>query len=94
MPALAILSPAPEPVLVPAAEIDTIWTRGYNTKTGFIIGALLGAGLGVVAGTALGAADPERETLMVGTIGLGTAAGGLLGALFGTAVPRWKRSYP
>lgn len=63
-------------------------------KRGPIVGALLGAGLGVVAGSALGEADVSRGELMVGTIGLGMAGGGLLGALFGTAVPRWKRSYP
>ena len=89
-----ILSPAPEPVRVPAADIDTIWTRGSSTKTGLIVGALLGAGLGIVAGSALGEADSPRGELMGATIGLGMAGGGLLGALFGTAVPRWKRSYP
>jgi len=58
-----------------------------------IVGALLGAGLGVVAGSALGEADVQRGELLVATIGLGTAGGGLLGSLFGNAVPRWKRSY-
>jgi hypothetical protein len=89
-----ILSPAPEPVRVPAADIDTIWTRGSSTKTGLIVGALLGAGLGIVAGSTLGEADTPRGELMGATIGLGMAGGGLLGALFGTAVPRWKRGYP
>jgi hypothetical protein len=42
----------------------------------------------------LGEADVQRGELLVATIGLGTAGGGLLGALFGNAVPRWKRSYP
>jgi hypothetical protein len=89
-----ILSPAPRTVRIPAADIDTIWTRGSSTRTGLLVGALLGAGLGVVAASALGEADVDRGTLMAASIGLGTAGGGLLGALFGTAVPRWKRSYP
>ena len=41
-----ILSPAPDPVRIPAAEIDTIWTRGSSTKTGLLVGALLGAAPG------------------------------------------------
>jgi hypothetical protein len=89
-----ILSPAPEPVRIPAADIDTIWTRGSSTGTGLIVGALLGAGLGAVAGSALGESDTPRGALMAASIGLGTAGGGLLGALFGAVVPRWKRSYP
>lgn len=89
-----ILSPAPRPVRVPAAEVDTIWTRGTSTKTGLIVGALLGAGLGLVAGSGLGEAEVDRGTLMVASIGLGMGSGGLLGAIFGTALPRWKRSYP
>ena len=57
-------------------------------------GALLGAGLGAVAGSALGESDTPRGALMAASIGLGTAGGGLVGALFGAVVPRWKRSFP
>jgi hypothetical protein len=89
-----ILTPAPDPVRIPAAEIDTIWTRGSSTKTGLLVGALLGAALGAVAGSSLGEADTDRVGFLALSIGAGTAGGGLLGALFGTALPRWKRSYP
>jgi hypothetical protein len=89
-----ILSPAPQPVRIPAAEIDTIWTRGSSTGTGLLVGALLGAALGAVAGSSLGEADTDRGGFLALSIGAGAAGGGMLGALFGTAIPRWKRSYP
>ncbi len=89
-----ILSPALQPVRIPAAEIDTIWTRGSSTGTGFLVGALLGAALGAVAGSSLGEADTDRGGFLALSIGAGAAGGGILGALFGTAIPRWKRSYP
>jgi hypothetical protein len=52
------------------------------------------AALGAVAGSSLGEADTDRGGFLALSIGAGAAGGGILGALFGTAIPRWKRSYP
>jgi hypothetical protein len=89
-----ILSPAPEPVRVPAASIDTLWTRGYSTRTGGIVGALLGLGAGALLAASLGEADVDRGGLWAVSLGGGTVAGGLVGMLIGTAVPRWNRKFP
>jgi hypothetical protein len=47
---VALLSAEAEPLRVPATTIDTLWTRGTAVKTGAIVGALTGLGLGVVVG--------------------------------------------
>jgi hypothetical protein len=90
-----VLSPEPQPLRVLATSIDTLWTRGTSSKTGALVGGLLGAGLGVLFATQ---AVEEGETagadwlLAIG--GGGAVAGGLLGALVGLAIPRWDRQYP
>jgi hypothetical protein len=89
-----ILSPEPQPIRIPAATIDTLWTRGSSTKTGAIVGALLGAGIGVVAATSLGESDTDRTALWAVSLGGGTVAGGLVGMLIGAALPRWNRRLP
>jgi hypothetical protein len=89
-----LLSPAPEPVRVPAASIDTLWTRGYSTRTGGIVGALLGLGAGALLAASVGEADVDRNALWAVSLGGGTVAGGLVGMLIGTAVPRWNRKFP
>jgi hypothetical protein len=89
-----ILSPDPHSVRVPLAEIDTLWTRAHSTRTGAIVGALLGIGLGAMFASEAGERDTDRTALWAGSLPAGAVAGGLLGALFGTAVPRWKRQFP
>ena len=89
-----ILSPTREPLRIPAVTIDTLWTRGYSTKRGAIVGALLGAGLGALAAGSLGERDTDRNALWAVSLGGGTVGGALLGALIGTALPRWKRRFP
>jgi hypothetical protein len=89
-----ILSPEPQPLRVPAVSIDTLWTRGRSTKTGLIVGALLGAGIGAVAAASLGEGDIDRQALWAVSLGGGTVGGGLVGMLIGAAVPRWKRQFP
>jgi hypothetical protein len=79
---------------VPAVSIDTLWTRGRSTKTGLIVGALLGAGIGAVAAASLGEGDIDRQALWAVSLGGGTVGGGLVGMLIGAAVPRWKRQFP
>ncbi len=89
-----ILSPEPQPLRIPSASIDTLWTRGYSTKTGALVGALLGAGIGAVAAASLGESDTDRTALWAVSLGGGTVAGGLVGMLLGTALPRWNRRFP
>lgn len=90
------LSTKREPLRVPATTIDTLWTRGNSAKTGAIAGALiggaLGVGLGVVCGETMDDCNTGEAMLLFG--GVGTGGGGLLGALFGSGIPRWHRQYP
>lgn len=85
---------SPEPLRVPAATIDTLWTRGYSTKQGAIVGALVGAGIGALAAASLGESDVDRTALWGVSLGGGTVAGALVGMLIGTALPRWNRRLP
>jgi hypothetical protein len=90
-----VLSPEPQPLRIPATSIDTLWTKGTSSKTGALVGGLLGAGVGVLFATQ---AVEEGETpgadwvLAIG--GGGPVAGGLLGAVVGLAFPRWHRQFP
>jgi hypothetical protein len=90
-----VLGREPQPLRVPATSIDTLWVKGTASKSAALIGGLLGAGVGVLVATQ---AVEEGETpgadwvLAIG--GGGTLAGGLLGALIGSAFPRWQRRYP
>lgn len=41
---MVVYQPEPQPLRIPAASIDTLWIRGYSTKMGSPVGALLGGG--------------------------------------------------
>ena len=83
-----------EPLRVPAVSIDTLWTRGSSTGVGALVGAVLGAGLGVLAGSELGEGNAGSARNVLGMVGIGAVGGGLLGAVIGTPIPRWKRRFP
>jgi hypothetical protein len=95
-PSELVLAPDPEPLRVPATSVDTLWTRGTSTMRGALIGAVLGLAVGVAfAATAdPGELDTPPEAIWVGSLGIGTVGGGVIGALVGTAIPRWKQRYP
>jgi hypothetical protein len=84
---------------IPVPAIDTLWTRGRATTTGLIVGGITGAVLGGMAG-ALGSAlceydcsnDDTGAVLAGGVIGAALVGG--LGAVVGSAIPKWKRQYP
>jgi hypothetical protein len=82
------------PLRIPVTSIDTLWDRGTTSKTGALVGGLLGAGIGVLVATQ---AVEKGETPPADWIGLfaigGTVGGGLLGALVGRAFPKWHRLY-
>jgi hypothetical protein len=90
-----VLSPEQQSLRIPATSIDTLWTKGTSSKSGALVGGLLGAAAGVLLATQ---AVEEGETagadwlLAIG--GGGAVGGGLLGALVGLAIPRWHRQYP
>jgi hypothetical protein len=63
-------------------------------KTGAIVGALLGLGIGAVAATSLGESDTDRTALWAVSLAGGTVGGGLIGMLIGTALPRWNQRFP
>lgn len=77
--------------LVPVDEIQRAWVRGRHTKTGAIIGGILGAGGGLFFGLLIDAVcegDCQGSAATVTVLGLGAGVG--LGALVGSAFPRWK----
>lgn len=93
-----VVSADRQPLRVQATSIDTLWTRGNSAKQGAIAGGITGAVAGVALGLLYGANSTEHDfttgqaALFLG--GVGAAGGGLIGTLFGLAIPRWKRSYP
>lgn len=96
-PATLTLNAGDQPTEVPVATVDSLWVRGTAAKAGAIVGAIPGAVAGVLMGVIandLGCKDdggdpcPEAIPLLAA---LGAAGGGLLGALVGAAIPRWRR---
>jgi MFS family permease len=89
-----VLDLEPRPLRIPVAAIDTLWERRTASKTGALVGGLLGAGIGVLVATQ---AIEEGETPSAGWVGVfaigGAVGGGLLGALVGRAFPKWHRLY-
>ncbi|MEP7326137.1 MAG: hypothetical protein ABI836_09335 [Gemmatimonadota bacterium] len=77
--------------IIPVKDIQRAWVRGRHTKTGAIVGGLLGAGGGLLLGLL---ADELCEycthsaVVPVTLVGLGIGAG--LGAIIGAAIPHWK----
>lgn len=78
--------------VIPIQDIHRAWVRGRHTKTGAIIGGILGAGGGLFLGLlAEGLCEYDcahNAVVPVTLIGIGIGAG--VGAIIGTAFPRWK----
>ena len=96
-PSEIVLSPGSEPIRVPATSIDTVWTRGHSALQGGIAGGLLLGALGAIMG--LTAGDPGGDDYNPGFWGLvlgggGIVGGGVVGALVGLGIPRWRRQLP
>ena len=95
-----VLAGTPVPMEYPVATLDSLWVRGNSAKTGAIIGgialAVAGATYGVLAnevGCKDDGGDPCPEAIPL--LGLaGAATGALLGALIGSAIPRWHLRVP
>jgi hypothetical protein len=85
-------------VTVPTPRIDSLWVKhGTHAGTGALIGAIVG---GVVVGAAFSnicergeVCDNQTAATAFGALA-GAVPGGLLGALIGLAVPKWKLEVP
>ncbi len=91
-----VLSSQDQPLRVPAVTVDTLWTRGNSALAGGIVGAVVVGALGAGAGALLGEEDGGRGSAenVLGMAGIGAVGGFLLGAVIGTAIPRWHRRHP
>ena len=81
---------------VALAAVDSLWVRGRHTKTGAIIGGVLGIGGGIFLGAlanALCEYDCDSNYVVGGAV-FGAVAGGAAGAIIGAAIPRWRRVFP
>jgi hypothetical protein len=83
------------------SDIDKLWVRGRATKTGAIIGGIVGLLAGVGYGLLLGEVicnneDCNADTgVVVAVLGLGGAAVGAGGgAVIGAAIPKWHLRFP
>lgn len=89
-----LLTTEAEPLRLAATSVDTIWTRGRHTVAGLVAGALVFGALGAGAGTALGEENAGTGRNIIGMAAVGALSGALFGAVIGTAIPRWHRSFP
>ena len=82
------------PLRIPVTSVDTLWNRRTASKTGALVGGLLGASIGVLVATQAVEKGETASADYVGIIAIGGAVGGgLLGALVGRAFPQWHRLY-
>jgi hypothetical protein len=89
-----VLDREPRPLRIPLTSIDTLWERRTASKTGALIGGLVGAGVGVLVATQTVEKGETPSADWVGIFAIGGATGGgLLGALAGRAFPKWQRLY-
>ena len=89
-----VLDLEPRPLRIPVTGIDTLWERRTASKTGALVGGLLGAGIGVLVATQAVEKGETPPADYVGVFAIGGAVGGgLLGALVGLAFPKWHRLY-
>ena len=84
---------------ISASEVDALWVRGRATSTGAIVGALVGGIAGGIGGYGMSQnsffnepAAPPTPYIAAGAM-LGACVGAGLGALVGTAFPKWHRKY-
>lgn len=76
---------------IPTAQIQRAWVRGRATRTGAIVGGVLGLGAGLFVG-ALANGLCESTSCGDATLPaalLGTLAGAGVGAIVGSAIPKW-----
>jgi hypothetical protein len=86
------------PTGVPLGTLSRVWVKGRATKTGMLVGGLVGIPLGVLLGASLCGferlADNTGKDIgctehYVGGTAAGVAVGVGLGALVGRFIPKW-----
>jgi hypothetical protein len=85
---------------IPLGSLSRIWVRERATKTGMLVGGLLGVPLGALAGGGLCDFERNQENNIgedvsctehyIGATVAGAALGVGLGALVGRAIPKWN----
>jgi len=88
--------------VVPAAEIERVWTRGRASRLGLIVGAASGAALGALLASRQTNICPRSAQHPAGVCGgnaavgalIGAGAGGVIGWTIGSGLPHWVRRYP
>jgi len=81
--------------VVPLSNMHGLWQRGRATKTGAIIGGIIGAvGFIFLAEAVASTSDEPHGDPAAGAGVIGAVGGGLLGGLIGAAIPKWHHRYP
>lgn len=83
--------------VVPLPDLHVLWHRGRATKTGAIVGGLVGAvGLSILFQALSGLSDEPGAggSPVLWGVALGGAGGALVGGVIGAAIPKWHRRYP
>jgi hypothetical protein len=85
---------------IPLGTLSRVWVRERATKTGMLVGGLLGVPLGVLAGGGLCDFERNQENNIgedvsctehyIGATVAGAALGVGLGALVGRVIPKWN----
>jgi len=78
------------------AAIDSLWVRGRATAAGAIVGAVVlgGATFGVTSAICQSVNEsPCGSETTVPLVLAGAAGGALIGAVIGTAIPKWRLRY-
>lgn len=83
----------------PLSDLHAVWQRGKSTKTGAIVGGVIGC-LGLLLLDASGPALSQDQSGggdegdPVAAFFIGAAGGALVGARIGTAILKWHHRYP
>ena len=102
LPDTMIISPKTGPRAIPIAQMDSLWIRGTNIRSGTIIGAAVGAvaGMAFAIVAARGSCDYGQDctdgyfvAIPIGAVLLGLP-GALAGSLVGSLTPKWVLRFP
>ncbi|MEE9442540.1 MAG: hypothetical protein V3V99_07720 [candidate division Zixibacteria bacterium] len=79
---------------VPVGSIDIMWKRGRATKTGLLIGSIVGTQVGLIGGYCAAGLMPGDAAVnfLVGTL-TGILTGGLIGSAIGAVIKKWHRCF-
>jgi hypothetical protein len=81
------------PMAIRFNAIDTLWRGTRATARVAVIGALTLGALGALSGPILDPGGNHSATIAAAAAG-GVLTGGVIGALVGSQLRRWRRAYP